>query len=307
MRVMQAWFLAIRLKTLPAAIVPVTVGGALAYGQGCFSLAPWGLCLAFALLIQVGTNFANDYYDYQKGADGPDRLGPKRAVASGWISPQAMRTATGLVFALALAVGCLLLPYGGLWLLLVGGLSVLCGLAYTGGPYPLGYNGLGDLFVFIFFGWVATVVTFYVQAGQLALDSGAGGWGWPFLAGMVPGALATNLLVVNNVRDAPLDRKVGKRTLVVRLGRRFGIFEYAAMSAIAFGVPLLFAWEYGALIGTLPLLALPMAVATLIRLATAREAVHYETALVRTAALLMVVGALFALSLALIQPMAASG
>lgn len=293
----RAWFLAIRPKTLPAAVVPVAIGGGLAHAQGAFSLLPWSICLGFGLLIQIGTNFANDYYDFLQGADGPNRLGPKRAVASGWIRPRAMRAGTIAVFASAFALGCLLIPYGGAWLLLVGVLSVLCGVAYTGGPYPLGYKGLGDIFVFIFFGWVATVVTFFVQTGDFVASGVPSGWIWPFIAGAVPGALATNLLVVNNVRDAPLDAEAGKRTVVVRFGRTFGLAEYAVMSLVSFGAPLLFAWREGSLWGILPLVAFPLAVLTWWKLRGARTRAEYETVLMRTALLLILVGGLFVLSL----------
>jgi len=226
----QAYLLASRPKTLVAAIVPVSIGGALAWGGGVFSLAPWLICLGFGLLIQVGTNFANDVQDYEKGTDTADRIGPARAVAAGWIRPGEMWLATGLVFGAALLVGLMLVAYGGWWLVLLGLISVGCGYAYTGGPYPLGYNGLGDIFVFVFFGWVATVFTYMVQAGGFTIDlAGASwlSWGGPWLVGMVPGALSTNLLVVNNYRDAEGDALSGKRTLVVRFGRRFGWWEFA--------------------------------------------------------------------------------
>lgn len=297
MSLLSAWFLAIRPKTLPAAMVPVSVGGALAYRQDAFSVVPWSVCLLFALLIQIGTNFANDYYDALKGADGPQRIGPKRAVASGWISARAMRAGMVTVFVAAFGVGCLLLPFGGPWLLLVGVLSVLCGVAYTGGPYPLGYNGLGDIFVFLFFGWVATVVTFFVQVGPFWQSGEPGAWAWPFIAGMVPGALATNLLVVNNVRDAPLDEKAGKRTVVVRFGRFFGVCQYGLMVLVSFGVPLLFSWRDGGWAGALPLVALPLALGTWWKLRKAMDRVDYEAALVRTALLLILVGSLFVVSL----------
>lgn len=307
MSLIRAWFLAIRPKTLPAAMVPVAVGGALAYRQEAFSLVPWSVCLVFGLMIQIGTNFANDYYDALKGADGPRRIGPKRAVASGWISPGAMRAGTVVVFAAAFSVGCLLLPYGGPWLLLVGVLSVLCGIAYTGGPYPLGYNGLGDLFVFLFFGWVATVVTFFVQAGPFWQSGEPGGWIWPFIAGMVPGALATNLLVVNNVRDAPLDKEAGKRTVVVRFGLNFGLSQYGIMLLVAFGAPLLFAWRSGAWVGILPLLALPLALSSWRKLSQATGRADFESVLVRTALLLVTVGSLFVLSLVVSRSGAGAG
>jgi 1,4-dihydroxy-2-naphthoate octaprenyltransferase len=296
---LTVWILAARPKTLPAAIVPVALGGALAYHEGAFELLPWAICLVFALLIQVGTNFANDYYDFVQGADGEERIGPKRAVASGWVTPRQMKVMMFAVFAVAFVIGSTLILYGGSWLLIVGILSVICGIAYTGGPYPLGYNGLGDIFVFLFFGWVATWITYFVQVGTFEMASLHGGGLWPFLVGMVPGALATNLLVVNNVRDAPLDAEVGKRTLVVRFGRVFGLGEFAVLSAIAHLVPLLFAIQVGDWRGGLSLLALPVSFYSLSVLRGAQGRDAYERVLVLSAMTLVVVGLLFSIGLML--------
>lgn len=222
---MNRWILASRPKTLPAAVVPVVLGMALATHDGGFALLPALICLAFALLIQIGTNFANDYFDFVKGADNETRVGPTRAVASGLVAPVTMKRATHGVFALAFVIGCALIPYGGWGLALIGVLSILCGYAYTGGPYPLGYNGLGDIFVFIFFGLIATGCTYYVQAGVWTWDAA--------LLGCIPGALSTNILVVNNLRDVETDRVAGKRTLAVRLGIFWGEVQYVALWALA--------------------------------------------------------------------------
>ena len=295
---LQKWILASRPKTLPAAIVPVGIGGALAAAMDAFSLVPWMICMVFAVLIQIGTNFANDYYDYQKGADDERRIGPKRAVASGWISPSSMKSGMIIVYLVAFMFGCLLVPYGGWWLILIGILSILCGIAYTGGPYPLGYNGWGDVFVFIFFGWVATGCTFYVQQGSFAFSHGSlSGAIWILLAGSVPGALATNLLVVNNVRDAPLDREAGKRTLVARFGRKFGVYEYGLMALLTILIPIVFAVN-----GNLPgcyliLIVLPLFVRTVFRLNKAVDRLTYNSLLGTTALLLILGGALFAIGL----------
>ena len=300
MKSMRYWLLAARPKTLSAAAVPVFVGGAMAIAGDVFHFLPCLICLVFALLIQVGTNFANDYYDFLKGADDERRIGPSRAVASGWISPAAMHRGMLIVFSLAFIAGCLLIPWGGWWLLVVGIVSITCGFAYTGGPYPLGYNGWGDIFVFVFFGWVATGFTFYVQAGSfVVILPGADGMLWCWLAGMGPGALATNLLVVNNVRDQPLDGQAGKRTLAVRFGRNFGIFQYGILSFVALGVPLVFALGGGLPGCFLILLAVPLAVGNyrLLKRASGRDC--YETVLVRTAVLLLLAGGLFALGLAI--------
>lgn len=291
---LRKWILAARPKTLPAAIVPVAIGGGLAAAMDVFAILPWSVCLVFALLIQIGTNFANDYYDFLKGADDERRIGPHRAVASGWISPESMKWGMIVTFAVAFLVGCSLIHWGGWWLLLVGVLSILCGVAYTGGPYPLGYNGWGDVFVFVFFGWIATGFTYYVQSGTFAFLTQSGfSTFWTWAAGAVPGALASNLLVVNNVRDEPLDREVGKRTLVVRFGRRFGLFEYGMMSALALVVPLLFALVLGYPGCFLVLLCLPLMVRANRQLATAEGREAYESVLVQTAVLLILVGGLF--------------
>ena len=294
------WVWAARPKTLPAAAVPVLIGGALGFVSGQFAFLPWLLCLLFALLIQIGTNYANDYYDFIQGADDQRRIGPDRAVASGWILPDTMRTSMWIVFAAAFIVGCGLIPFGGPLLLLIGLSSIICGVAYTGGPYPLGYNGWGDVFVFLFFGWIATGFTFYVQSGTFMLGlPSSNGVTWTWLAGMVPGALATNLLVVNNVRDEPLDREAGKRTLVVRLGRCFGLWEYGLLNITAIAVPLYFAFVGGAWACLLVLLTVPlMALATRL-LVMARDRVAYQRVLGMTAGLLLITGLLFALGLAL--------
>jgi 1,4-dihydroxy-2-naphthoate octaprenyltransferase len=294
----RKWILAARPKTLPAAIVPVAIGGVMASAMDVFAFLPWVVCLVFALLIQIGTNFANDYYDFLKGADDERRIGPSRAVASGWISPEQMKWGMITTFTAAFVVGCSLILWGGWWLLLVGMLSILCGVAYTGGPYPLGYNGWGDVFVFIFFGWIATGFTYYVQSGTFAFLTQSGfSTFWIWLAGAVPGALASNLLVVNNVRDEPLDREVGKRTLVVRFGRQFGLLEYGMMSAVALIVPLLFAVVLGYTGCFLVLICLPLVIRANRLLANASGREAYEAILVHTAVLLILIGGLFALGL----------
>ncbi|MEX0332301.1 MAG: 1,4-dihydroxy-2-naphthoate polyprenyltransferase [Puniceicoccaceae bacterium] len=300
MKAWRHWMLAARPKTLPAAAVPVFVGGALAAAANLFSVLPWMICLVFALLIQVGTNYANDYYDFRKGADDERRIGPKRAVASGWISPEAMYRGMVIVFVTAFVIGSFLVLWGGWWLVLVGIVSIICGIAYTGGPYPLGYNGWGDVFVFIFFGWVATCMTYYVQVGSFAVSLPSGtSVCWSLLAGMVPGALATNLLVVNNVRDEPLDRQVGKRTLAVRWGKNFGLLQYGLLSLLALLVPLAFA-VVGSKWGCLcVLLAAPLLLSNYRLLARAGDRDAFERVLVRTALALLLVGGLFCLGLLL--------
>jgi 1,4-dihydroxy-2-naphthoate polyprenyltransferase len=221
----RVWLDAARPRTLPAAIAPVVAATGLAIQDEVLVLPAAVACLGFALLIQIGTNFANDYFDFVKGADTAERVGPRRAVAAGLVAPATMRAATIAVFIAAFLVGLTLLPYGGWPLLVVGVLSILCGVAYTGGPYPLAYHGWGDAFVFVFFGLVAVAATYFVQAGRLVADV------WVVAAGI--GALATNILVVNNYRDIATDRKAGKHTLAVRLGPRLTRWQFLAGHAVA--------------------------------------------------------------------------
>lgn len=228
---LKIWLAAMRPRTLPAAVAPVFVGSALAWRAGDFDLDASALCLAFALLVQIGANFANDYYDFLHGADNRERVGPARAVASGLVTPAAMKRAMWLVFGLAFATGLALIAWGGWWLVAIGVACITSAIAYTGGPYPLGYHGLGDLFVFVFFGLVAVGATFYVQAGRVTVAA--------LIAGAAVGALATNILLVNNYRDAASDARAGKRTLVVRLGPGFARAQFAAAHAIAAAAPLL--------------------------------------------------------------------
>jgi 1,4-dihydroxy-2-naphthoate octaprenyltransferase len=219
-----------RPRTLPAAVAPVIVGSALAWRAGAFSAAASLLCLAFALLVQIGANFANDYYDFVHGADTQERVGPVRAVAAGLVPPAAMKRAMALAFGVAFCTGLALIAWGGWWLVAIGVASIASAVAYTGGPYPLGYHGLGDVFVFLFFGLVAVGATFGVQAGHLTVAA--------LLAGAAVGALATNILLVNNYRDAATDAKAGKRTVVVRFGKRYALGQFAAAHGVAAVTPL---------------------------------------------------------------------
>jgi len=224
-----------RPRTLPAAVAPVIVGSALAWRAGAFDPGAAGFCLGFALLVQIGANFANDYYDYARGVDTGERIGPRRAVAAGLVAPATMFRAMGLAFGLAFASGLALIAWGGWWLVVVGVASVASAIAYTGGPYPLGYHGLGDVFVFVFFGLVAVCVTFFVQAGRVNADV--------VLAAMAVGVLTTNILLVNNYRDAETDAKAGKRTLVVRFGKPFAQWQFGAALLFACGVFVALAWR----------------------------------------------------------------
>jgi 1,4-dihydroxy-2-naphthoate polyprenyltransferase len=247
----RIWLGAMRPRTLPAAFAPVVVGSALAWHEGAFHVIAAVLCLGFSLLIQIGTNFANDYYDFIHGADTKSRVGPRRAVAAGLIAPAAMKHAMIGVFVTAFAVGLGLVTWGGPWLIVVGVASILCGVAYTGGPWPLAYHGLGDVFVFLFFGLVAVGGTYFVQAGRITLDA--------LLAGVPIGLLAANILVVNNYRDVETDAAANKRTLVVRLGRGAARAQFGVSLLVAFAVPLVFSARGFGLWCLLPLLLTPMA------------------------------------------------
>jgi len=232
---LTVWMLAARPKTLPAAVAPVVIGTAIAYHD--LSRVHWpsfACALLGAILIQIGTNFANDYFDFVKGTDTAARIGPTRATQAGLISPHTMRRAYLLAFALALAPGMYIIYRGGWPYVAIGLLSILCGILYTGGPFPLGYLGLGDVFVLIFFGPVAVCGTYYLHA--LGLSRGV------FIASLAPGLISTALLTVNNLRDVDQDRVGGKRTLAVRFGRTFARGEYVVCTGAACGViPVYFA------------------------------------------------------------------
>ncbi len=219
------WVLAARPKTLSAAAAPVAAGTGLAYADGRFAAGPAVAALVGALLIQIGTNFANDYYDYMKGGDTGDRLGPTRVTQAGLIPPESVKRGMWLVLSLAFLVGIYLVSVGGWPIVVIGLASLVCAVAYTGGPMPLAYNGLGDLFVFLFFGLVAVGGTYWVQA--LVLSPGA------LLAGSGLGAFATAILVVNNLRDRETDALAGKKTLAVRFGDHWTICEYVACIVVA--------------------------------------------------------------------------
>ena len=227
---MNNWILASRLKTLPAAISPVLVGVSLAIHDGEFKPFIAFMTLLAAVLIQIGANFANDVYDFLKGSDREDRLGPTRATQSGLIPPENMKKGMCLVFAMAICVGFYLASIGGWPIVWIGLASIASAIAYTGGPYPLGYHGWGDVFVFIFFGIIAVPGTYYLQFGIVSYDS--------ILLGIPLGALSTAILIVNNLRDADTDIKSDKRTLAVRLGKPFVKIEYIVMMVIAFATPI---------------------------------------------------------------------
>ncbi len=285
----QAWILAARPKTLPAAAAPVVVGTAVAISDGMFSFWPALAALLGALLIQIATNFANDVFDYHKGADTTERLGPMRVTQAGLLSPKQVMLGMWVTFGLAAIIGLYLIYVGGWPILVIGLLSIISGIAYTGGPFPLGYNGLGDLFVFIFFGLVAVCGTYYVQALTV---SAAAIW-----ASVPVGLLATAILVVNNLRDIDTDRAAGKKTLAVRFGERGVQIEYLLLLAGAYVVPLIM-WLSGLsnLWVLLAWLSLPM-VPALVRLILHEKGRILNKGLAGTARLELVFSLLFSVGL----------
>ncbi|MDP9363712.1 MAG: 1,4-dihydroxy-2-naphthoate polyprenyltransferase [Chloroflexota bacterium] len=249
-----AWLLAARPKTLPASVAPVVVGTAVAIREDGFVPSAALAALAVALLLQIASNLANDVFDFKRGADTADRLGPLRVTQAGLIAPERVLWGTGLVLGAAALAGLYLVWRGGWPILVLGFLALVSAVAYTGGPAPLGYLGLGDPFVFVFFGLVAVAGTAYVQT--LSLSALA------LMAAVPVGCLATAILVVNNLRDVETDRVVGKRTVAVRLGADGARIEYALLVAVAYLV-LPVGWALGVFGGWwwVPWLSLPVAIA----------------------------------------------
>lgn len=285
----RAWLLATRPQTLPVSIVPVVVGSAVAFARGEGRVPVALACVGVSLLLQIGANLANDVFDFEKGADTEARLGPLRVTQAGLLTPRAMRVALAITLCLAMLVGVYLVSIGG-WLVLAVGLAAIASaVAYTGGPYPLGYNGLGDVFVFAFFGLVAVVGTTLLQTGRY--DPVA-------IAAALPiGALSTAVLVVNNVRDHETDVLAKKRTVVVRFGRAFGVAEYVALMLLAYATPIaLFASGRTGAVVLLPLITSPVA-ARLARAVHAERGSALNARLAATAKLMVAYGALFAAGL----------
>jgi 1,4-dihydroxy-2-naphthoate octaprenyltransferase len=238
------WIQATRPKTLTAAAAPVFVGAGLAEAHGTLALLPVMAAFAGAILIQIGTNLANDYYDFVRGGDTANRVGPVRVTQAGLIPPEHVWRGMVAVLAAAAAFGVYLVFVGGWPIVWIGLASLLCAVGYTGGPYPLAYHGLGDPFVFVFFGLIAVGGTYWVQALTLPGDV--------LVAGAGVGALSTAILVANNLRDLETDAMAGKRTLAVRLGRNGSRGEYAVLMAVGFVAPVLgvglYQWPPAALI-----------------------------------------------------------
>jgi 1,4-dihydroxy-2-naphthoate octaprenyltransferase len=272
---MRIWLMAARVRTLPAAIAPVLVGTALAGYTGVFHPLRFIAALVGAIFIQVGTNLSNDYSDARRGADTEDRLGPVRVTAGGLVPPSRVLVATYVSFGVAVLAGVYLVAVAGWQLLVVGGASILAGVLYTGGPRPYGYEGLGEAFVFLFFGIVAVAGSFFVQVKHLE---------WEAFALAVPvGLLAAGILVVNNVRDVDTDRRAGKRTLAVRLGRERTRQLFAAIVYLAYLLTPV-TWLFGPLTAwlLLPWLTLPLAAAVVRTVRNHSDGPSLNEALART-------------------------
>jgi 1,4-dihydroxy-2-naphthoate polyprenyltransferase len=289
---LRLWAVAARPRTLPAAVAPVLVGTALAASEDVFKPLRFAAALIGSIFIQIGTNLANDYSDARRGADTEDRLGPVRVTAGGLMPPRRVLIGTWVAFGIAVAAGSYLAAVAGWELLVVGVVSIAAGVLYTGGPRPYGYEGLGELFVFVFFGLVAVGGSYFVQTEDLR---------WEAVALGVPvGLLAAAILVVNNVRDIETDRRAGKRTLAVRLGRERAVRVFAGMLALAFAaVPLIAvlgdidAWVL------LALLAAPLAIPLTRTLATRRDGPALNRLLADTGRLLAVFSLLLSIGLLL--------
>jgi 1,4-dihydroxy-2-naphthoate polyprenyltransferase len=286
----RAWILAARPATLPAAVVPVLVGAAAALAEGVsFRPLVFAMTLLCSILIQIGTNFANDYSDFLKGADHEGRLGPVRVTQSGLISQSEVKRGIFIAFGLAVLIGLYLASIGGWPIVAIGVFAILSGLAYTGGPFPLGYHGLGDVFVFVFFGVIAVTGTAYLQTER---------WSSLALLLSIPiGLLVTNILVVNNLRDLPTDIAAGKRTLATRIGDRATRLQYALFMAVAYLVPLGLSFSQpGRRPMLLPLLTLPSGIKLVRRVLGGLSGRDLNLILKRTGLLLLAFG--FLLSLA---------
>lgn len=285
---LQAWMLAIRPKTLPAGAMPVVLGSALAAADGQFRPFPALVALICALGIQVATNFINEIYDFRKGADTAERLGPTRTVAAGLISEKKMITVSASLAGAVFLLGLYLVSIAGWPILVIGLLSLLFAWGYTGGPYPIAYSGLGDFFVFLFFGLVAVGGTYYVQAQTLTLPI--------LLAAVAPGAFSVNILLVNNIRDIVTDRKVGKMTLPARIGGDWARRLYIALTVLAYLVPALLWLNHYSPWVLLSLFSAPLAF-MMIRRLYASEGKELNQVLAGTGKLMTLHGLLFAAGL----------
>jgi len=289
--VWERWITAIRPATLPAAIAPVLVGTAAASREGLFHPLVFATTLGAALLIQIATNLSNDLFDFQRGADTPERMGPTRVTQSGLITPEQMRTAMFVSFGAAATGGLYLVAVGGWPIVIIGVLSIAAGISYTGGPWPLGYHGLGDLLVFVFFGLVAVTGTYYLQTQTLSAAA--------FFGAVPVGFLVTAILVVNNLRDIDTDLRAGKLTLAVRIGDRATRLQYATLLGGTYGASTLFLFTHAAAAACLPWLSAPMAIGLARTVLSGATGHALNPVLKRTALLHLAFGVLLALGLVL--------
>lgn len=282
------WFVASRPKTLPAALSPVLIGTAMAFADDSVHVVSAALCAISAGLIQIATNLHNDVADYEKGSDTSDRRGPVRVTAAGLVSPSTMKRATAIVFAMAVLAGAYLMVRGGWPIVLIGVLSILFGILYTGGKRSLASLGIADLFVLVFFGPVAVAGTYYVQT--LTVDAAV------IFAGLAPGALSVAILLVNNTRDVEEDARSGKRTLIVRLGRPWGVRLYGLCLGLAAAVPVVLSLARPAGSAVLmALLALPLGIYVLLRMRFEDDGANFNRLLALTAQVLLLYSILFSI------------
>ena len=283
----KIWLMAFRPKTLCASIAPVFIGFAMAFGDGVYHVPTAIICLMAALAIQIGTNIANDYYDFKKGADTSERIGPTRVTQAGLLKPGAVKKAFILSFVLATLLSVWLVYRGGWPIAVIGISAILSGIFYTAGPLPLGYIGLGDVFVLVFFGPVAVAGTYYVQSFEMNAAV--------ILAGLGSGLISVAILTVNNLRDIDSDSRVGKRTLAVRFGRSFALFEYVFCMTTAALTPVLI---YGLIqdhIGILMCAVVAiLAIPSIVTVATRSDGPSLNKALAATGRLLFVYSVIFA-------------
>lgn len=289
---LKIWAGSTRPKTLLATIGPVAIGSAMAFGEGEIDAVILVVTFLAAIFIQIGTNFANDYYDFVKGADTEDRTGPVRATAAGLVSPGEMKKAFIITFGMAIVLGLFLVLKGGVPILVIGVASVICGLLYTAGPFPIGYLGLGELFVLVFFGPVAVGGTYYLQRGNVT--------GEVLIAGLAPGLLATAILTVNNLRDISTDKAAGKKTLIVRFGYKFGVAEYLFCVIGACLIPVYIcvscSWHCPCMISLLTFIAAWRPIKTVCSKPTPEQ---FNKVLAQTAVLLIIYCVLFSIGMLL--------
>ena len=287
----KAWILAARPKTLAAAATPVLLGCALAHTAGTFQWIPATLCFLFAFSMQIDANFINDYYDYLKGSDREDRLGPERACAQGWITLSAMKKGMIATTLLSCFWGLLLLKYCGLEMIPVGMLCVLFAFLYTAGPYPLAYHGWGDVLVIVFFGFVPVGCTYYTMAHD---------WTWNVtIACAACGLVSDLLLMLNNYRDREQDKISGKRTLIVRFGEKAGRYAYLTLGILAVGLCSFYAFNGYLMASLLPILFLLLHFTTWREMVRIYQGKALNIVLGKTARNIVVFGLLLSLGLIL--------